>query len=202
MPLLIIQNGKLLMRDGKLALSTNCCCDCLAAPCTVVLKVGFSFNVADHVITNEDGTSDPSQIPTVAADWSISFRANAAGSTEETLRRGEGTSLVLSGDDCGFDVVPHLAVGSDEEHSATAPFEAHAVLVRHGTISFSYKPNTALYEYPQGSGTYRGVVFTRSVSLTVQKCGGTETQVISGFDPEFDASGLDYTKSLSFTVGV
>ena len=144
---LIIQNGKLLMRDGKLAMSANCCCDCLPHPTTRTFVITYSVggSVGGTECTKSlSFAQNELEVDSygVASYWSISFTRR--GGQTETLQKGGG-EMVLSGKTCGSASRPRLEESVSAPSSTSFKITLTAYLTQPGTLAVTFRPGSLPY---------------------------------------------------------
>lgn len=142
---IVFHNGKLLFTaDGKLAMSANCCCDCLPSPTTRTFVITYSVGGTGCTQSLSFAQSELEvNSYGVASYWSISFTRR--GGQTETLQKGGG-EMVLSGKTCGSASQPRL-----EESVATDPtgtsftITLTAFLTQPGTLAVTFRPGSLPY---------------------------------------------------------
>ena len=141
---IVFHNGKLLFTaDGKLAMSANCCCDCLPHPTTRTFVITYSVGGTGCTQSLSFAQSE-SEVNSygVASYWSISFTRN--GVAPETLQKGGGT-LVLSGSRCGSESRPRLEESASASSSTSFKIMLTAYLTQPGTLAVTFRPGSAPY---------------------------------------------------------
>ena len=141
---IVFHNGKLLFTaDGKLAMSANCCCDCLPHPTTRTFIITYSVGGTECTKSLSFAQSK-SEVESygVASYWSISFTRR--GGQTETLQKGGGT-LFLSGSRCGSESRPRLEESVSAPSSTSFKIMLTAYLTQPGTLSVTFRPGSAPY---------------------------------------------------------
>lgn len=160
---IVFNNGKLLFTaDGKLAMSTDCCCDsCMQTSRTVDIE--FRYTLSQSQTT---GLPSCSQIPSASTSPAYYFSFTPVnGATEALTSPGE---LQLSGGDCGTNITPILSI-SGRTDGESFVVEYTAVLVRRGILAFSFTPQADFHREIE-SGECQSVLdiaYTSGISVSI-----------------------------------